>query len=295
MISTICWTLDIRVDFDARNSLSLSRYGALFVQLKFIRGHLMVHQKATIKEKKTHGESEVYSLEVNGLSPKDCGNGQYMVIHGSSKPIYLAIASAKNDSYIKISQVLKQGAKNCLSESLVDSDLEVDAPCGNEFKPTGQKVLLICAGSAESVMRNMYKNLTSEGKEVSIIYSAKQLEDLPFPKLILKLNQDERHYISFTAEQGNQFKSGRISEHLKTKDIDPETSIFVCGPVGFENDVVNILLSKSHSAQNIHLSHWGKIIPVDSSCLEQRGFKIPQQKSESEHQQQATPTTEYSL
>lgn len=249
-----------------------------------------LHHQATIKEKRTHGDSEVYSLEVQGVNPKDCGNGQYVVVHGGNKPIYLAIASAKSDSYIKISQVLKKGAKNCLSESLIDSHLDIDAPCGNEFKPTGQKVLLICAGSAESVMRNMYKNLICEGKEVAVIYSAKQLADLPFPKLVLKLNQDEQHHITFTEERDKQFKSGRISEHLKTKAIDPETSIFVCGPVGFENDVVNLLLAKSHPAQNIHISHWGKIIPVDSSGLEQRGFKRPQQEQIVVEEQNALAT-----
>ncbi|HHF7376050.1 FAD-dependent oxidoreductase [Legionella bozemanae] len=235
---------------------------------------MFTRHEAILKNKKVHGESQVYSLEIKDISPKDCGNGQYVVIHGDKKPIYLAIASSKNESYLKISQVLKSGAKNILSESQVDSHLEVDAPCGNEFKPAGEKVLLICAGSAESVMRNMYNNLTSEGKEVSVIYSAKRLEDLPFPKLIVRLNNNKQHYITLTEEKGTQFKSDRITEHLKTKDLDPETSVFVCGPVGFENDAVNMLLDKSHPAQNIHISHWGKILPVDSNSLVHRGFKI---------------------
>ncbi|KTC83047.1 FAD-dependent oxidoreductase [Legionella cincinnatiensis] len=230
--------------------------------------------EATLKNKKVRGESEVYSLEIEGVTPNDCGNGQYVVIHGDKKPIYLAIASSKNGSYLKISQILKNGAKNILSESQVDSHLEIDVPCGNEFKPVGEKVLLICAGSAESVMRNLYNNLTSEGKDVSVFYSAKRLEDLPFPNFVVRLNNNNQHYITLTEEKADQFKSGRITEHLKTKDIDPNTSVFVCGPVGFENDIVNILLDKSHPAQNIHISYWGKILPVDSDTLAARGFKI---------------------
>ncbi|KTD54688.1 dihydroorotate dehydrogenase electron transfer subunit [Legionella santicrucis] len=235
---------------------------------------MFTRHEATLKNKKVHGESEVYSLEIKGVSPHDCGNGQYVVIHGDKRPIYLAIASSKEESYLKISQILKNGAKNILSESQVDSHLEIDAPCGNEFKPAGEKVLLICAGSAESVMRNLYNNLTLEGKDVSVFYSAKRLEDLPFPNFVVRLNNNNQHYITLTEEQLDRFKSGRITEHLKTKEIDPNTSVFVCGPVGFENDVVNMLLDKSHPAQNIHISHWGKILPVDSGTLAERGFKI---------------------
>lgn len=241
---------------------------------------MFTHHEVTLKDKKVHGESQVYSLEVKDVLPKDCGNGQYVVIHGDKKPIYLAIASSKNESYIKISQVLKGGSKNILSESKIDSHLEIDVPCGNEFKPEGKKVMLICAGSAESVMRNMYNNLISEGKEVSVIYSAKCLKDLPFPKLVKRLNNDNQHYIALTEEKGIEFKSGRITEHLKSRDIDPETSVFVCGPVGFENDAVNILLDKSHPAQNINISYWGKILPVNSANLAQRGFKIKEEKTE---------------
>jgi NAD(P)H-flavin reductase len=243
---------------------------------------MLSRHEAILRKKKVHGESQVYSFEIKDVSPKDCKSGQYMVIHGDQKPIYLAIASGQNDSYIKISQVLKGGSKNILTESQIDANLAVDVPCGNEFKPAGKKVLLVCAGSAESVMRNMYRNLTSEGHEVSVIYSAKRLEDLPFPKLVAKLNDDKQHYITLTEEKENRFKSGRITEHLKTKDIDLETSVFVCGPVGFENDVVNILLDKSHPAQNINISHWGKILPVDSANLAQRGFKIKQEKHAAE-------------
>ncbi|KTD59650.1 dihydroorotate dehydrogenase electron transfer subunit [Legionella sainthelensi] len=235
---------------------------------------MFTRHDATLKNKKVHGESEVYSLEIEGVSPNDCGNGQYVVIHGDKKPIYLAIASSKNESYLKISQALKNGAKNILSESQVNSHLEIDAPCGNEFKPAGEKVLLICAGSAESVMRNLYNNLIFEGKDVSVFYSAKCLEDLPFPNFVVRLNNNRQHYITLTEEKVDQFKSGRITEHLKTKDIDPGTSVFVCGPVGFENDIVNLLLDKSHPAQNIHISYWGKILPVNSDILAKRGFKM---------------------
>ncbi|WP_115712372.1 hypothetical protein [Legionella sainthelensi] len=69
-------------------------------------------------------------------------------------------------------------------------------------------------------------------------------------------------------------QSGRITEHLKTKDVDPSTSVFVCGPVGFENDIVNILLDKSYPAQNIHISYWGKILPANSDTLAKRGCKM---------------------
>ncbi|KTD74937.1 hypothetical protein [Legionella waltersii] len=251
---------------------------------------MLSRHEAQLIGKSVHGESQVYTLNIENVSPKDCKSGQYVVVHGDKKPIYLAVASGPNDSYVYISQLLKGGAKNILTESAVNAKLQVDAPCGNEFKPVGQKVLLICAGSAESIMRNIYMNLWAQGKEVSVIYSAKRLEDLPFPKLVKKLNCDSNHYITLTEETGGKFKSGRITEHLKTRKIDPETSVFVCGPAGFENDVVNTLLEKSHPAKNISISYWGKILPVDSADLVKRGFKLKKEESVEKKEDELTPT-----
>lgn len=235
-----------------------------------------------ITSKLNNGDSEIYHLEISGVSPRQCGNGQYLIVNvvndsGSSKSIYLALANGKNDPQIVISQSLK-GKKNVLSECSSESKLIVKGPCGNEFNPAG-KTLLICAGSAITIMRNLYENLTMvEKKKVSVIYSAKKLDDIAFPGLISRLSSDERHYISFTEEKSSKFNYGRITVYLKERSIDSDTSVFVCGPKGFEDEVVNILLGKSHTAQNIYISHYGEIKSIDSPDLTSRGFKIPKEE-----------------
>lgn len=252
--------------------------------------------EAKVVKIKTRGETRTISFDI----PCTAKAGQYFEVGGGvdivsgkeRRPLYLASASAIGEERTKFNYKTANPKSNPTIDVLnalnIGDTIQLKGPCGNPLIPRGNTVLLIGAGTALTILRNMEKNFTAEGKRVEIIYSAKKRpdpmmpgwSDVAFPKKLMEYEKKDYNYITYTQENvhlaGEQVHYGRIDNCLATKELCKEATVFVCGPPEFENSVIAQLLGDPHhyDPSLIYISSWGNIAPINSSEDLKRRFHL---------------------
>lgn len=195
--------------------------------------------------------------------------GQYLSIYPFSvipnfiqTPLNLVISSGINDktldvTFRKSSYLLTK--KTLLQQFQIGAQVYFDGPFGNGFDviaDTANPVLVIAAGSSISLAHSVMQSM-DEKESVSIIYSAKRINNIPYFDELCDLADDTKNYLTLTEESHlvpKNWHEGRITEHLKSRKIPDNTTILICGPDAFIKETAQILQEKEHPLERIYVS-----------------------------------------
>lgn len=189
--------------------------------------------------------------------------GQYLEIRGensintpSIRPSILAIASGVNDDYIEITgmpNVNPTHSNFCLNCNKGEQ-LYITGPLGSSFPlelvTPNTPILLLGGGTGitplQSIMRSLPENIDSK-----LIYSIKTPQHILYKDKI-DTWKSEGHIISLTQGKADGYAAGRISEHLKNLEIDPNALIFICGPKDLVLDTTKKLIEMGVPRERIY-------------------------------------------
>jgi NAD(P)H-flavin reductase len=187
--------------------------------------------------------------------------GQYINVRSGKnissiikKPLQIAISSGINEKYIKITSRYSRliwNSNHCLNKN-TDQLIEIEGPLGTSFpinELDGKKLILIAGGSGITPLRSVI--YTCEKIQCQLFYSAKTFNDILYKNEIN--NWTSNCIISLTQEKKEGFKNVRITDILRSFEIDFETYIFICGPMQLIIDVRTILKNKSVSLNKIYV------------------------------------------
>lgn len=216
-------------------------------------------------------------LKITFQSPPDGFDlkpGQYIEVYRDDdpdlkKPLYLAASlSKKRPGFFKVSAGKSQSRATTKEwlflQAQVEAKMQIKGPFGRAFpleKIENHPLLLIMAGSGLASVGSIFSRLIKD-EHTRILYSAKTLEDVLWPKKVKMLATQDKNYIALTREEValEGFKYGRLNQHLSNMQIAEDTQIFICGPTEFMKDMSQILLDKQLEMANIHII-LNKILP----------------------------------
>ncbi|WP_419418558.1 hypothetical protein ACNVED_08305 [Legionella sp. D16C41] len=195
--------------------------------------------------------------------------GQYFAIYPSRhlpkkiiKPLVLAIFSGSDDDYIKFT--FSKAAHTLSVKKALEifkfhegKSILLDGPFGKGFTidNSQEPILVIGAGSGISLIHSI-KHSADKDKPINIIYSAKDIENIPnFDEINLWV-ENKKNYLTLTQAESvpTGWHHGRINDYLLESEIDQNTKILICGPDMFIKAIVDILQEKSYPQEKIFIS-----------------------------------------
>lgn len=191
--------------------------------------------------------------------------GQYVEIRSGNilssffkQPAILAIASGTSDRDIQItarSSMMPWHSNRALHRG-AGQFLEITGPIGTSF-PMDQitastEVLLIGGGSGLTVIKSLMNSLPKH-TTIDLSYSAKTQEDVLYPEEVRQWAK-KGHFISLTQEKVEGFEEGRVTDHLKFKNLNINTLAFICGPTELIKAVIKVLVDKGLDRKQIFAS-----------------------------------------
>ncbi|WP_131783836.1 FAD-dependent oxidoreductase [Legionella gresilensis] len=195
--------------------------------------------------------------------------GQYFAIYPSNhlpreimKPLLLTIASGSHDDYIQFTfpkAAHRLSIKKILEVFKLHSGRSIllDGPFGNGFTigDTLDPILIIGAGSGISLLQSI-KHSVNTNIPVSVIYSAKDIKNIPNLDEINIWAEDNKNYLTLTQTDvvPRGWYKGRVNDYLMQTEFDKNTRIIICGPDAFIKAVVDIFQEKIHPLENIFIS-----------------------------------------
>ncbi|MGQ3890005.1 hypothetical protein ACQUW5_13365 [Legionella sp. CNM-1927-20] len=195
--------------------------------------------------------------------------GQYFAIYPSNylprevmKPLLLSIASGSSDEYIQFTcqkAAYTFSIKKTLEIFKFHSGRSIllDGPFGNGFTidNTQDPILAIGAGSGISLLQSI-KHSVNESTPLRVIYSAKDIKNIPNFDEINLWAEDKENYLTLTQTDKipKGWHQGRINDYLMQTKIDKSTKIIIFGPDIFIKVIVEILQKEAHPLEKIFIS-----------------------------------------
>ena len=143
--------------------------------------------------------------------------------------------------------------------------VELTAPAG-EFVLDSHKttpVTFVSGGVGITPMMSMFETVAKNqpNRPVSFIYSARNKNLHPFDKDIHSLvtTMEDAKYITLYSESGDGFITKDVLQENARKDGD----VYVCGPVGFMEAMINHLLELGFTDEQIHYEFFGPALPLE--------------------------------
>lgn len=143
--------------------------------------------------------------------------------------------------------------------------VELTAPAG-EFVLDPEKttpVTFLSGGVGITPMMSMFETVakTQPNRPVSFLYSARNENLHPFDQDIRSLMEtmDDAKYITLYSDSGDGFITKDVLKEHARKDGD----VYVCGPVGFMEAMINHLLELGFVNEQIHYEFFGPALQLD--------------------------------
>ncbi|MFN4152652.1 MAG: FAD-binding oxidoreductase, partial [Candidatus Sericytochromatia bacterium] len=189
---------------------------------------------------------------------KDAKAGQYielkLLIEGKEFRRYYSISDVK-DNLIKITiKKIKNGiVSNWIHQNFkVGMSIDISGPFGEFTYKNQNKLLFISAGSGITPCFSIINNLLEDNKSVDIQFFTQfsKSEDIIFSNELNNLSKKINLKISLTKENNNKI----TKENFKNLFPDFQNrSIYLCGPEGFMDSVVNILEQENYDFKNLFI------------------------------------------
>lgn len=182
--------------------------------------------------------------------------GQYVEVRAmpGAKPLFLAIASGKNDCYIEVTGRASDDPSHSGYALFKDAgeSLLISAPQGTFFPLTNihpkTPLLVLGGGSGITALRSVLRS--SPRRNAHLVYTHRTACDLMYKDEIVKW-QAKGHQINLTREAHPDFGAGRIQDSI-VQPIAPDTVAFICGPESLVKETVQFLVSLGVPRENIY-------------------------------------------
>ncbi|MET0959699.1 MAG: NO-inducible flavohemoprotein [Psychrobacillus psychrotolerans] len=147
----------------------------------------------------------------------------------------------------------------------VGDKVELTAPAGDFVLDPSQTtpVTFVSGGVGITPMMSMFETVAknNQSRPVSFIYSARNENLHPFDKDIRSLmeNMDDAKYVTLYSESGDGFITKDVLKEHTIADGD----VYVCGPTGFMEAMINYLLELGVPNERIHYEFFGPAIQLE--------------------------------
>ena len=164
----------------------------------------------------------------------------------------------ENDPAGKVSVHLHENVK-------VGDKIELTAPAGDFVLDTEKTtpVTFLSGGVGITPMMSMFETIAKNNpnRPVSFIYSARNENLHPFDQDIRSLMEtmEDAKYVSLYSESGDGF----ITKDVLKEHALPNGDVYVCGPVGFMEAMINHLLELGFTNEQIHYEFFGPALQLE--------------------------------
>lgn len=147
----------------------------------------------------------------------------------------------------------------------VGDKVELTAPAGDFVLDSANNtpVTFVSGGVGITPMMSMFETVAKNNpsRPVSFIYSARNENLHPFDKDIRSLmeNMDDAKYVTLYSESGDGF----ITKDVLKEHAIANGDVYVCGPVGFMEAMINYLLELGVPNDNIHYEFFGPAMQLE--------------------------------
>ena len=147
----------------------------------------------------------------------------------------------------------------------VGDTVELTAPAGDFILDPAKTtpVTFVSGGVGITPMMSMFETIAKNNptRSVSFIYSARNENLHPFDKDIRSLmeNMDDAKYVSLYSESGDGF----ITKDVLKEHANVNGDVYVCGPAGFMEAMINYLLELGIPNENIHYEFFGPAMQLE--------------------------------
>ncbi|MGM5488343.1 MAG: 4Fe-4S binding protein [Nanobdellota archaeon] len=208
---------------------------------------------------KVNSTEKITELVLRPDKPLEWKPGQYILVRVSREPLVyraFSVIDYENDLLrIAIKPVKGGFASKHIAGLTAGQRLALEGPYGDFTLPENPKVFLIAAGIGITPFLSLARKALDEGKEVTLVHSARDRKSLFYYEELKELEQRGMRYIvTLTREKDDSFLHGRLTKHLREMELD-QAHYFVCGMPGLIEDVIHILKDKGIDTKNI--SHEG--------------------------------------
>lgn len=196
------------------------------------------------------------SLHVEDPSEEYIANRQYSLsktFDGESYRISVK-RDAKNTPLGKASNFLHDHVK-------VGDQLAISVPAGTfVYEETQKPVTFIAGGVGITPLLSMYNQAAATNTSaVKMIHSATHLNEHAFETELAKVALVNNHA---TYDQYASDTKGLLSKEYLAEQVDLSGEIYLCGPVGFMQAVINHLLELGMNREQIHYEFFGPAMNI---------------------------------
>ncbi|WP_304625394.1 NO-inducible flavohemoprotein [Sporosarcina cascadiensis] len=208
--------------------------------------------------------------------------GQYITVRTSipgAKNIVnrqYSLSQKSNDETFRISvkredTLQPNGVVSCYlhNEASVGDIIEVSAPAGDFYlEPTGtEPVTLISGGVGITPMKAMYSTIAdlSPEREVAFLHSARTRSQQAFANKLEQLNAKlpNSTYKALYSEEGD----GMFTREFLEENVIPGSDVYVCGPTGFMEFVIQQLLAIGVPEDKVHYEFFGPAVQLELATV----------------------------
>lgn len=155
-----------------------------------------------------------------------------------------------------------RGGSVGMHESIHEGDLLTISPPKNHFPlVNAQKILLMAGGIGITPMLCMAERLQQLGTDFALHYCSRGLDRMAFHERITQ--SPFHHRASFHLDDGEPDQ--KLDMRALIADTDPQTHVYVCGPKGFIDYVLNTCKAANWPAEQLHVEYFAGAVVDHSS------------------------------
>ncbi|MBQ0137751.1 MAG: NO-inducible flavohemoprotein [Kurthia sp.] len=153
-------------------------------------------------------------------------------------------------------------ASNYLHDSLQEGDeISISVPAGSfVYEETQKPVTFIAGGVGITPFISMYeKAAKTNNASVKMIHSATHLNEHAFETELstISLPKENVHYVQYASDT-----NGLITKEYLVEQVDLSGEVYLCGPVGFMQTVINALVELGMDRDRIHYEFFGPAMNI---------------------------------
>lgn len=153
-------------------------------------------------------------------------------------------------------------ASNYLHNHLeIGDELSISVPAGTfVYEETQKPVTFIAGGVGITPLLSMFdKAAITNESTVKLIHSASYLNEHVFEKELMNraLTKDNVHYVQYATAM-----NGLLTKEYLQEQVDLTSEVYICGPVGFMQTVINALEELGMNREQIHYEFFGPAMNI---------------------------------
>ncbi len=206
---------------------------------------------------------DTFSVYITGRDIVNFGykSGQYANLTFLQKGMWFthpfSFSAEHNDTYIRFTMKALGDYTKRLGELRPGTRVIIDGPLGLfiEEKAKNEKLLFIAGGIGITPIRSMIGDIVRRGKDITLIYAVRTLEDIAFRKEFESLRERQPfpiHYIVSTPTPG--YETGFLDREKLVRLVPDfyERDVYLCGPPPMMDATIVNLKGLGFKEENLH-------------------------------------------